>query len=574
MSTLLRVIVNSAIGLLCNKPRDYFAKRLNEGDINDAEFRQIIVRELDDIKTKLDGLSRKDLLASLSCLKDGVIQLYNSLEKYGEYCERPSTTQVHTEDDEPEGATAMTVREVKGDAIDTIYELQKFIANLKIASEERYQSAKKSSEEAKRLATEAFNNTALSTKDRVMAGQLRIASRILGCLDDPEAAIHSCLLYLKELQDLPQIQAMFKVWREGGFRARVNQTERNDMVESIQAINKLLFNLTLQHTNIKMGAFNWPTIKIGEGIYHPILHDKEMINELKKVCYTGKVPWIFGEFRNIGINYNGCAITSNEGLLLRTSEEDGLKIMKPHTNWSEFATMFSENDGYALNKVCCFAVDESDKVYVVTEISSGNKNEKSIPKQYKLLTFDKDGNAIADRALDIIGEESCLDDMTVTKDGKLVIYCHLIKSMYICDSTNAEEDYKFPLPLENAHPDFKELSFTVSDDNEIVYIFPNSNDDIIMHIITMNGEFKREVKVTRTTDNSLNVVFNHVNKTILVSLCCSERFSSCSTFFSFSKEGKLLHKCEMPGWEAHRLASHAKGHITMVSGFKVIMLYM
>ena len=236
--------MNSTIGLVCNKLRDYIAQRLNEGDINDSELRLIIVRDIDDIKTKLDGLSRKDLLASLSFFEEGVTRLYISLEKYGQSSEKPSTSQTHTEDDKPEGATAtMTVeqfpvKQFEGDAINTAFDLHELIGNLKIASEERYQSAKKSFEEAKRLATEAFNNAALSTEERVMASKLRIASRILGCLDDPEAAVHDCLLYLKGLQNLPSVQAMFTVWLEKGFtsrlRARFNQTERNDMVESIQ----------------------------------------------------------------------------------------------------------------------------------------------------------------------------------------------------------------------------------------------------------------------------------------------------------------------------------------------------
>ena len=232
MSVIVSAIVNSTIGLLCNKLRDYTAQRLNEGDINDSELRQIIVREIDDIKTKLDGLSRKDLLA-----------------------------------------------------IDTTSDLHKLIGNLKIASEERHQSAKKFFEESQRLATEAFNNTALSTEDRVMAGQLRIASRILGCLDDPEAAIHSCLLYLKELQDLPALQAMFTVWRHSkkgfisGLRARFNKTERNDMIESIEAITGLLLNFTLQYTNVRADCLNSPTINIGKEIYHPILRQKEMNRE-------------------------------------------------------------------------------------------------------------------------------------------------------------------------------------------------------------------------------------------------------------------------------------------------------
>ena len=57
MSAIVSRIVNFTIGLLCNKLRDYTAQRLDEGDINDAELRQIIVRDIDDIKTKLDGLS-------------------------------------------------------------------------------------------------------------------------------------------------------------------------------------------------------------------------------------------------------------------------------------------------------------------------------------------------------------------------------------------------------------------------------------------------------------------------------------------------------------------------------------
>ena len=69
MSAIVNGIVNSTIGLVCNEIRDYIAHRLNDGDINDSELRQIVVRELDEIKTKLDGLSRKYLLASLSNFK-------------------------------------------------------------------------------------------------------------------------------------------------------------------------------------------------------------------------------------------------------------------------------------------------------------------------------------------------------------------------------------------------------------------------------------------------------------------------------------------------------------------------
>ncbi len=138
------------VGLLCSKLRDYTAEKLNEGDLNDQQCRQIIVRELDDIKSKLDGLSRKDLLASLSFFKEGVTRLYASFEISGKSFDGPSTLQTSVENESKvEGATAMIpVAQAERDAIPRTSELCDLIGNLKIASQERYRSAKKSFEEA------------------------------------------------------------------------------------------------------------------------------------------------------------------------------------------------------------------------------------------------------------------------------------------------------------------------------------------------------------------------------------------------------------------------------------------
>ena len=130
-----------------------------------------------------------------------------------------------------------------------------------------------------------------------MASKLRIASRILEGLDDTEAAVRDCLLYLKELQDLPAVQAMFAVWRHSdkGFtsrlRARFNQEKRNVNIESIQMMNALLIDLTMKFTKIKMGVLNWPTIKTGKAFYHPLLDNQELRKEIKK--NETKVPWFW-----------------------------------------------------------------------------------------------------------------------------------------------------------------------------------------------------------------------------------------------------------------------------------------
>jgi hypothetical protein len=81
MSSIVTGILSSTVGLLWNNAQDAIAKRLKDGDITDAKLREIVVRELNDVKTKIDGLSRKDLLSSYSFLQEGVQLLIVSLDK-------------------------------------------------------------------------------------------------------------------------------------------------------------------------------------------------------------------------------------------------------------------------------------------------------------------------------------------------------------------------------------------------------------------------------------------------------------------------------------------------------------
>ena len=81
MSSIVTSILSSTVGLLWNKARDSTAAKLKDGDVTDAKIRELVVRELSDIKTKLDGLSRVNLLSSSRFLKEGVDLLYVSLDK-------------------------------------------------------------------------------------------------------------------------------------------------------------------------------------------------------------------------------------------------------------------------------------------------------------------------------------------------------------------------------------------------------------------------------------------------------------------------------------------------------------
>ena len=81
MSFIATTVFKATIGLLINKARDTVAEKLKEGDVTDEKLRSLIVREVDKINSKLDGLARKDLLSSISAFKEGIAILFDVFDK-------------------------------------------------------------------------------------------------------------------------------------------------------------------------------------------------------------------------------------------------------------------------------------------------------------------------------------------------------------------------------------------------------------------------------------------------------------------------------------------------------------
>ena len=233
MSAVVTAVLKATVGLLLTKGRDCLAKKLQEGDVTDEQFRSMIVREMDDIKSKLDGLARKDLLTSISVFKEGIVFLYEVLDKkYYANC-GPESSKVKTRDETAEygedksterldllTADVKTVSLVKGQ--ETLF------AELDESGKRALADAKKRFDEARMKATEAFNNVALSTKDRILAMQYRVMSTILEKIDSPAEAIATCKLCLEELHSMPAVVKSFEVEHSGGFWSIFKTDERKD----------------------------------------------------------------------------------------------------------------------------------------------------------------------------------------------------------------------------------------------------------------------------------------------------------------------------------------------------------
>ena len=76
MSSMVSTAFKFSIDLLVSKVRDKATEILKDGDVTDQKFHSLIVKEIDEIKSKLDALSKKDLEASISFFEEGVVLLY------------------------------------------------------------------------------------------------------------------------------------------------------------------------------------------------------------------------------------------------------------------------------------------------------------------------------------------------------------------------------------------------------------------------------------------------------------------------------------------------------------------
>ena len=145
MSSIITGILSTTVGLLWNKARDKTAEKLQGGGVTAAKVREIIVRELNDIKTKLDGLSRAHLLSSYSFLREGVELLNVCLDQ-------------STQEDRGEPST-MPSSDIASEILnEVLLQLTCAVEKIKIKSCAELESAKKRFEDARRKATEAFCN--------------------------------------------------------------------------------------------------------------------------------------------------------------------------------------------------------------------------------------------------------------------------------------------------------------------------------------------------------------------------------------------------------------------------------
>ena len=257
MSSIITAVFKATIGLLVNKGRDKAAEKLKDGDVTDQKFRGLIVREIDDIKSQLKGLARKDLLASISFFKEGIELLY---EAFGKARRRREHGTIK-EEAAAGTASAEAVSLAKGMKRLELTDLDESATRALADAKDRFK-------DARRKATEAFANEALELSDRVLAMQYRVMSTILERVDNPEIAFAACRVCIEELHSLSAVTECFTVELKGGFWARFSKEERRAIISATCHVNRTIYDVILMVSfgNNPLYANDWPCVDTGEEI--------------------------------------------------------------------------------------------------------------------------------------------------------------------------------------------------------------------------------------------------------------------------------------------------------------------
>ena len=373
MSSLITAVFKATIGLLVNKGRDKLAEKLNEGDVTDQKFRGLIVREIDEIKSKLDGLARKDLLASISLFKEGIELLYDVFESARSSSEHRAITAA---------ATACV------EQFDIAKEMRKLqLTTLDESATRKLSTAKETFSEARLEAMRAFSNEALELPDRLLAMQYRLMATILRTIDNPTDALAACRVCLAELHQVPAVKECFKVELERGLRLRAlfKKDERRQIIYSVCHANRVIHDV-MQMCGIR-NLWTLHVVDTGKEKVDP-LRDGRVIDALMKQGLENCcLQWSFGLVKGQGKPDKlkwpiDISINAKQQFLMVAVDPDlQTYTVEVFDSNGKFVFNFKPKSEDADATVIIWSVatsDVDDNIYLLVNVElKGKKNEKS-----------------------------------------------------------------------------------------------------------------------------------------------------------------------------------------------------
>ena len=556
MSVIITAVFKATMGWLVDKCRDEAAKKLKDGDITDQQFRGIIMREIDDLRSKLDGLSRKDLLASISFFREGVELLYEVFEdtrsrsKYGA--------------DAAQAAYAEAVSLTEG---------MKHLELTKSATR-KLADAKKRFESARERATDAFCNEALSPNDRILSMQYRVMATVLEKIDHPEDVLAPCKVCIEELNSLPVVQQSLREQLKTGFRAvksLFNKEERRKVISGVCLINRVAFNV-IRTVPVKELFPKWLMIDTGEEKVD-LLRDPRVREILcKQGMENCSVPWILGHDgeEEHGLKELSDIATNSSRQYILAYVDFTIKVFD---NSGKFVQGFRlppliDDSGKQLSietSMVRLATDMNDNIYVLV-------SEESRMGSYWIFKFNKTADQHHKFRVEGMSFDFDLCELSVSDSGKVVVLKGYWRKEYgIVDvyETNGQLVCSFGQQILSYPCDIT----TVSDGRVMVL---QERGPSVVHIFSEQGDHLNKVRLQRSLFSS-KIVFHRESQQ--VALVSTVKFFSDELYIEiYTKDGEFLRSISIymgkSFFSPRGIAVTTEGCIAAVTEFsnKVIVL--
>ena len=526
MSSIVTTVFRYTIGLLVSKGRDKVAETLKDGDVTDQKFHSLIVKEIEDIKSKLDALSRKDLEASISFFEEGIVLLYEVFKIANTRGE----------------CGAVTAQAACSEAIPIIEGIKRLeLTGLDESATRKLSTAKKRFEDARREATKAFKNEGLKTSDRVLAMKYRVMATILETVDNPADAVGPCGVCVKELNSLPAVQNNFHVQLKTGIQAvkgLLNKEERREIISSVCHVNRVIYDVTRTFGG-DTHFWIWPTVDTGDNRINP-LYDARVTKVLlhqgmEHCCVT---PWSFGlELKapmGIATNSSGEFIVGDwMGRCLKVFDRNGTFV-------KHFA--LPTDDVYTELNIFDVATAVNDNIFVLTEVMKPESaswwiykltktadlhhmfrlGKEGVLSEYKRLSVRDTGKVLAVRALSGGVEEydsngefvrsfggeilKCARDITVANDGRVLVLdidpdsLRSDKENYFVHIFSEHGDYLNKFKLHRNNVCEAKIAFHPASGHVVVAGTEREIDLVQVTIYSKDGKFVRSVKIQNSHD--------------------------------------------------------------------------
>ena len=302
MSEIVTSLLKTVVGVLIDKARDRAAEKLKEGDVTDNKIRELIQREINDIKSKLDALSRKDLLTAIDAFEGGFRYLNQALETGSDTVRSATSTRASLMNEaEAPAVTAVIERGIKNVGFT---EFGAEAKALLLQAKERFKITRDK-------ATEAFNNEALDTLQRITAIRYRVMAALLESVAKSLAASTDLSSLsranavqsagpefeqsLKQLHSLPDVEKNFEVELRSGsfnFKGIFGRDERREIICAVCQVNRFIHDAR----EFDFDHYEWVAIKIGEKSINPLYSREvaEVLDEAGKQQYYVQIDWSFG----------------------------------------------------------------------------------------------------------------------------------------------------------------------------------------------------------------------------------------------------------------------------------------